>query len=192
MSLGLVCSSSARRAAYTRGCCRGRWPCLPAEQMSRAIPAPCWHRWPSDSPAPLRLQVTCNCCPSPLPARRARQLQLCVRAKVQGKPAALLAALDLSMPRSWVDVPGSQRGAATAPRYGVAHGTSACPAALLLCSRPVQTLVTKRPKYFFSSEGVRCPRKAGASGKQLVPGSKKSKDKANVVACGCSGTCIGE
>ncbi|KAL4447343.1 hypothetical protein ABPG77_007376 [Micractinium sp. CCAP 211/92] len=59
-----------------------------------------------------------------------------------------------------------------------------------VCVQKYKTLVTKRPKYFFSSEGVRCPRKAGASGKQLVPGSRKSKDKANVVACSCPGTCI--
>lgn len=58
-----------------------------------------------------------------------------------------------------------------------------------VCVQKYKTLVSKRPKYFFSNEGVKCPRKAG-SGVQTVPGSKKSKEKAKVVAGGCPGTCI--
>lgn len=66
------------------------------------------------------------------------------------------------------------------------------------CPLTLQVLVHKRPKYFMSSEGVKCPRTAGSGGGDggaagNSKGTKSSKGKgAAVVAGGCPGTCVGK
>lgn len=149
---------------------------------------------PTPTPVAGMQMLSITCLP---PAERDKTSSVCVQKYKASKLRGLFACCQDAgvavrlLPSPFAGVLGSQlRGSRLGKFIATGHCTwrQSVP-----CRLPawLQTLVSKRPKYFFSNEGVKCPRKAG-SGVQTVPGSKKSKEKAKVVAGGCPGTCIGE